>query len=105
MVASTLLIDTQAAGVLTSSLGPVVVGLAVWLAVLTGFVVRRWREPWRDDGRPVFQRLPDGRVRFSWGTAQGLARARRDVVIRPGDRSAPRSTTTPGSTPSTGPGR
>ncbi len=105
MVASTLLIDVHATGVPASSLGTAVVGLGVWLAVLTGFVVRRWREPWRDDGRPVFQRLPDGRVRFSWGTAQGLARARRDVVIRPGDRSAPRSATTPGSAPETGAGR
>lgn len=51
--------------------------LLVWVLMLTVLVWRRCREPWHDDGRPVYKRLPDGRVQFSWGVAQGLAQAQR----------------------------
>lgn len=59
-----------------------VVGAAIllWITLLTVFVLRRCREPWRDDGRPVYQRLPDGRIRFSWGVAAKLAAAQRRSV-------------------------
>lgn len=68
--------------VMTPVLLCAVAGLGLWLVVLTAFVVRRRREPWRDDGRPVFQRLPDGRTRFSWGVAQDLARVQRLATAR-----------------------
>lgn len=51
--------------------------LVVWVLVLTVLVWRRCREPWHDDGRPVYKRLPNGRPQFSWGIAQGLAQAQR----------------------------
>jgi hypothetical protein len=41
--------------------------LLLWIILLTTLVLRRCREPWWDDGRPVYQRLTDGRIRFSWG--------------------------------------
>jgi len=53
------------------------VGLAltsVWLLILTVSLHRlRCRY-----GEPVFQRLRDGRLRFTWGVPQALARARRN---------------------------
>jgi len=52
----------------------------VWITLLTAFVLNRCREPWRDDGRPVFKRLPNGRVRFSWGVANQLVAAQRGVT-------------------------
>jgi len=32
-------------------------------------VRRRCRQPWRYDGQPVYRRLRDGRVRFTWSVA------------------------------------
>ena len=55
------------------------VGLLVWVGVLT-VQLRRWR---RERGDPVYRRLPDGRLRFEWTVANAYRRARRaadDIV-------------------------
>lgn len=69
----------------------IVVGAAflLWITLLTIFVLRRCREPWRDDGRPVYQRLPDGRIRFSWGVAGQLAGVQRRTMVDHDDRDTP----------------
>jgi len=51
--------------------------LLTWVIILTVAMVSRCGQPWRDDGRPVFKKLPNGRIQFSWGVAQGLAQAER----------------------------
>lgn len=86
-------------------LAVIAVAFLLWVAGLTAVVLHRCREPWRDDGQPVFQRLPDGRVRFSWGVAAQLAAAQRHVAAEcsepdtgpPGARAVPalRRTSTP----------
>lgn len=48
-------------------------GCVLWLMVLTVVVAVRCR----GDGEPVFIRLRDGRVRFTWGTPQLLWHAQR----------------------------
>lgn len=63
--------------------GAVVTAVIVaWLVVLTALVVRRRQGP----DEPVYRRLPDGRIRFTWHIAQGLGRAQRtrsaDVDLR-----------------------
>jgi hypothetical protein len=45
---------------------------------LTVAAFRLCRAPWRDDGRPVFKELPNGRRQFSWRVAAQLAEARRE---------------------------
>lgn len=50
--------------------------LAVWLGLLTVVVLRRRR----DDGEPVYRRLPDGRIRFEWSVAQQLRAAQREAL-------------------------
>jgi|GEM_PF-3301799 len=61
----------------------VVVALTIWLSVLTARVAR-WR---REQGEPVFRRLPDDRWRFRWEVIVAYSAARRAVepptVIRP----------------------
>lgn len=54
----------------------VVVLVLVWLVVLTVLVARRRPDP----GEPVYRTLPDGRTRFTWHVAQGLARAQRQAA-------------------------
>lgn len=49
--------------------------LLIWVTALTVMIVKCRRPPWRDDGRPVFKRLRNGRIQFSWGVLQGLSRA------------------------------
>jgi hypothetical protein len=49
----------------------------VLLTLLTARALRRSREPWPDDGRPVYRRMPDGRLQFSWGVATELAAVQR----------------------------
>lgn len=51
--------------------------LLIWVIALTVVLVMRRRQPWRDDGQPVFKKLPNGRIQFSWGVAQGLWQAER----------------------------
>ena len=54
--------------------------LLIWLGlltVLTARALRRSREPWPDDGRPVYRRMPNGRLQFSWGVATELAAVQR----------------------------
>jgi len=71
---------------MSSVVQSVVIGvLVVWVLVLTVLVWRRCREPWHDDGRPVYKRLSNGRVQFSWGVAQGLAQAQRLYNERAGE--------------------
>lgn len=48
-------------------------GCVLWLVVLTVVVAVRCRV----DGEPVFKRLPNGRVRFTWGIPQLLGYAQR----------------------------
>ncbi len=72
------IVDVEAS-VSPALLAVVVAVVLVWITLLTVFVLRRCREPWRDDGRPVFRRLPDGRLRFSWHVATELAATQRRV--------------------------
>jgi hypothetical protein len=51
--------------------------LLVWVGVLSVVLWHRCRQPWCDDGRPVYQRRPNGRIRFSWGVHQALGQAQR----------------------------
>lgn len=67
--------------------------MLLWLIILSMVVIRRLRRPWHDDGTPVYQRLPDGRVRFSWGVACDLAAVQRTSgVTDPGSRRLSPST-------------
>lgn len=47
--------------------------LVIWITLLTASVLR-WR---RERGQPVYQRLPDGRLRFEWAVATALHSTRR----------------------------
>ena len=60
--------------------------LLLWVGVLTVVLWHRCRQPWCDDGRPVYQRLRNGRIRFSWGSPPGT-RAGAAPAPRPGRRS------------------
>jgi len=60
--------------------------LLVWVRVLTVVLWHRCRQPWCDDGRPVYQRLPNGRIRFSWGVHQALGQAQRQHRDLVGER-------------------
>ena len=66
------------------------------VVALTVAVLRLSRAPWRDDGRPVFKRLPNGRTQFSWGVATGLAEAQRSAEPTARARPARDSGTEPG---------
>lgn len=48
-----------------------------WAAAMTGLALRRPR----DDGEPVYRRLPNGRIRFSWVIASQLATAQRHAAM------------------------
>jgi hypothetical protein len=52
-----------------------VLGCVGWLAFLTRDHRRHVRRC--VDGEPVYRRLPDGRVRFSWGVAEQLVESQR----------------------------
>jgi hypothetical protein len=60
--------------------------LLLWVGVLTVVLWHRCRQPWCDDGRPVYQRLRNGRIRFSWGVHQALGQAQRRHRDLVGDR-------------------
>ncbi|WP_028925841.1 hypothetical protein [Pseudonocardia acaciae] len=47
-----------------------------WAAAMTGLALRRPL----DDGEPVYRRLPNGRIRFSWVIASQLAAAQRHAT-------------------------
>lgn len=58
--------------------------LVVWVGTLTVPVWRWYRQPWRYDGQPVYRRLRDGRIRFTWSVARGFGQAQRqhhDLVV------------------------
>jgi hypothetical protein len=52
-----------------------VLGCVAWLTFLTRDHRRHVRRC--VDGEPVYRKLPDGRVRFSWGVAEQLAETQR----------------------------
>lgn len=83
MILMNTTLSPEVVGVALLALGALAALLALWLGLLTALVVRRLRY----HGEPVFRRLPDGRVRFTWAVAQGLARAQRTVEV--GGRRAP----------------
>ena len=60
--------------------------LLVWVGVLSVVLWHRCRQPWCDDGRPVYQRRPNGRIRFSWGVHQALGQAQRQHRDQVGER-------------------
>ncbi|WP_037081593.1 hypothetical protein [Pseudonocardia spinosispora] len=51
------------------------IGCVIWLVVLTVRHRRHIRQC--VDGEPVYRRLPDGRVRFSWWHAAALGECER----------------------------
>lgn len=55
----------------TDAIWTVLLGFLLWLIVLTMVVTTRCRM----DGKPVFTRLRNGRVRFTWGIPQLLGYA------------------------------
>jgi len=60
--------------------------LVVWVIALTVVLWHRCRQPWCDDGRPVYQRRRNGRIRFSWGVHQALGQAQRQHRELVGER-------------------
>lgn len=69
---------------LVVTVNPILLGVAYLLLLACGIALtvaafRLCRAPWRDDGRPVFKKLANGRTQFSWGEAAGLVEVQRGV--------------------------
>ena len=80
MVSAAGAISPDVLGVVVPALLLAVGVLAAWLSVVTVLLARTRRD--RYDGEPVFRRLPDGRIRFTWNVAQQLGPARRQAEAR-----------------------